>query len=64
LRIYAKIISLTDPNRIRIGEDGYIVLPSQMKMKFKEVNYGIEHWNYANRKTDQIYKLYTLLDLL
>jgi adenylate cyclase len=64
MSIYAKITSLTDPNRITIGEDVYIVLPSQLKMKFKEVNYGIEHWKYANRRTDQIFKLYTLQDLL
>jgi adenylate cyclase len=64
MSIYAKITSLADPNRITIGEDVYIVLPSQMKMKFKEVNYGVEYWKYANRRTDQIYKLYTLQDLL
>src|SRR5919197_514462 len=60
MSISAKITSLTDPNRIPIGEDVYGVLHPQMKMKFNEVNFGIEDWKYTNRQTGQLYKLYAI----
>ncbi|HYY66172.1 MAG TPA: adenylate/guanylate cyclase domain-containing protein [Nitrososphaeraceae archaeon] len=60
MSIASKITSLTNPNRITIGEDVYNSLDLQMKMKFKEVGYSIDGWKYANRQTGQLYKLYTL----
>ena len=60
MSISAKITSLTDPNRITIGEDVYGVLHPQMKMKFNEVKFGIEDWKYTNRQTGQLYKLYAI----
>ena len=60
MSISAKITSLTDPNKITIGEDVYNMLHPQLKMQFKEVKYNVENWKYANRHTGQIYKLYTI----
>jgi adenylate cyclase len=62
MSISAKITLITDPNRITIGEDVYRALSPQMKTKFKEIKFSIEHWNYTNRQTGQVYKLYTTQD--
>ncbi|MDQ4057135.1 MAG: hypothetical protein M3156_06940 [Thermoproteota archaeon] len=58
-----QITYLTDQNIITIKEDVYSVLHLGMKMKFREEKYRIEDWKYANRKTGQLYRLYTLQDL-
>jgi adenylate cyclase len=62
MSISAKITSITDPNKITIGEDVYNMLHPQIKMQFKEVKYNTEDWKYTNRYTGQIYKLYTIRD--
>ena len=62
MSISAKITLITDPNRITIGEDVYRALSPQMKTKFKAIKFSIEHWNYTNRQTGQVYKLYTTQD--
>jgi adenylate cyclase len=59
MSISAKITSLSYPNTITIGEDVYSTLSPQMRMKFKEVKFSIEHWKYVNSQTGQLYKLYT-----
>jgi class 3 adenylate cyclase len=58
MSISAKITSLSYPNTITIGEDVYSTLSPQMRMKFKEVKFSIEHWKYVNSQTGQLYKLY------
>jgi len=58
MSISAKITSLSYPNTITIGEDVYSALSPQMRMKFKEVKFSIEHWKYVNSQTGQLYKLY------
>jgi len=55
----AKITSLTHPNTITIGEDMYSNLNSKLKMEFKEIKTVIENWKYINKKTGQIYKIYS-----
>ena len=55
----AKITSLTHPNTITIGEDMYSNLNSKLKMEFKEIKTAIENWKYINKKTGQIYKIYS-----
>jgi adenylate cyclase len=58
MSISAKITSLSYPNTITIGEDVYSTLSPQMRLKFKEVKFSIEHWKYVNSQTGQLYKLY------
>ena len=55
----AKITSLTYPNTITIGEDIYSNLNPKLKIEFKEIKTTIEHWKYINKKTGQIYKIYS-----
>ena len=62
MSITAKITSLTNPNKITIGEDVYDILHPEIKSKFIEVNYNIGNWKYTDRQTGQLYKLYTLQD--
>jgi adenylate cyclase len=55
----AKITSLTYPNTITIGEDMYSNLNPKLKVEFKEIKTTIENWKYINKKTGQIYKIYS-----
>ena len=58
MSITAKITSLTNPNRISIGEDVYDVLHPQIKKKIVEVKHSIKDWRYSDRQTGQLYKIY------
>ena len=60
MSITAKITSLTNPNKITIGEDVYDILHPEIKTKFREIKYDIENWKYTDRNTGRLYKLYTL----
>ena len=60
MSITAKITSLTNPNRISIGEDVYDVLHPQIKKKFVEVKHSIKDWRYSDRQTGHLYKIYML----
>ena len=62
MSITAKITSLTNPNKITIGEDVYDILHPEIKSKFIEVKHNIGNWKYTDRQTGQIYKLYTIQD--
>jgi adenylate cyclase len=56
----AKITSITDPNRITIGEDVYNALHPVLKTGFRELKNRIEDWKYTNRQTGQLYKLFLM----
>jgi adenylate cyclase len=60
MSISAKITSLTDPDKITVGEDVYNVLHPQMKKKFRELIYNRQDWRYTNRHTGRLYKLYVM----
>jgi adenylate cyclase len=60
MSICSKITSLTNPNKITIGEDIYDILHPEIKSKFTEVKYDIGSWKYSDKQTGQLYKLYTL----
>jgi adenylate cyclase len=57
-----KITSLTNPNKISVGEDVYDVLYDvlhpQIKNKFIEIKHNVSEWKYADKQTGQLYKLY------
>ena len=59
MSITAKITSLTNPDRITIGEDLYDVLHPEIKSKFTEIKYNIDDWKYNDSYTGRLYKLYT-----
>jgi class 3 adenylate cyclase len=60
MSITAKITSITDPNRITIGEDVYNSLHPVLKTRFRGLNNRIEDWKYTNNQTEQLYKLYVM----
>jgi class 3 adenylate cyclase len=62
MSIAAKITSLTQPNRISVGEDVHKMLHPGIRAKFKEVNFSVDEWKYTERHTGQIYKVYTMQD--
>jgi adenylate cyclase len=60
MSVSAKITSLTDPDKITVGEDVYNVLHPQMKKKFRELIYNRQDWRYTNRHTGRLYELYVM----
>ncbi|MFL6435803.1 MAG: adenylate/guanylate cyclase domain-containing protein [Nitrososphaeraceae archaeon] len=60
MSITSKMTSLTNPDKITIGKDVYDILHPEIKGKFTEIKYSIEDWNYTDRRTGELYKLYTL----
>ena len=60
MSIAAKITSITDPDRITIGEDVYTLIHPALKRRFREFRDQIQDWKYTNRQTGQLYKLYLL----
>ena len=59
MSISAKITSLTNPNKITIGEDVYRVLHPQIQETFSEVKFSTDEWKYNNRQTGQVYRLFS-----
>ena len=62
MNIAAKITSLTKPNKVSIGEDVHKMLHPTIQKQFKEVKYGVEEWKYTDRRTGQLYKVYSMQD--
>jgi adenylate cyclase len=60
MSIAAKITSITDPDRITIGEDVYTLIHPALKTRFREFRDHIQDWKYTNRHKGQLYKLYLL----
>ena len=58
MSIAAKITNLAKPNQILIGEDVYEKLHPTLKQSFKEVEWHGNQWNYRDRETGQIYRVY------
>jgi len=62
MSIAAKITALARPNQILIGEDIYEKLHPSLKQSFKEVEWHGTQWNYRNRETGKLYRVYALID--
>ena len=60
MSVSAKMTSLTEPNKITIGDDVFNVLQPDLKDKFVQVSYGEKEWKYVNKQTGQLYKLHSL----
>ena len=56
----AKITSLTDPNRVSVGENLYNLLHPGIQAEFHELAYGTDEWKYTNLDTGKLYKVYTI----
>src|SRR5919199_1228217 len=59
MNVAAKITSLTNPNRVSVGENLYKLLHPGIQSQFHELAYGTDEWDYINRDTGNIYKVYT-----
>src|SRR5207245_10819750 len=62
MSIASKITALARPNQILIGEDVYDKLHPSMKQSFKEVEWHGSQWNYHDRETGKLYRVYSLVD--
>ena len=60
INIAEKITSLTDPNKVSVGENVYKLLDPGIQAEFHELVYGIGEWDYINLETGKLYKVYTL----
>jgi adenylate cyclase len=60
INIAEKITSLTDPNKVSVGENVYKLLDPGIQAEFHELVYGIGEWDYINLETGKLYKIYTL----
>ncbi len=60
MNVSAKITSLTGPNKVSVGENVYKLLHPGIQAEFHELVYGIGEWDYINRDTGKLYKVYTL----
>ncbi|MDP9197364.1 MAG: adenylate/guanylate cyclase domain-containing protein [Thermoproteota archaeon] len=60
MSVSAKMTSLTEPNKITIGDDVYNVLRPELQERFVQVSYSEKEWKYVSKRTGQLYKLHTL----
>jgi class 3 adenylate cyclase len=58
MSIAAKITSLAEPNQILVGEDVYEKLHPALKQSFTEVKGTEREWNYRDRETGRIYRVF------
>ena len=61
MSIASKITGLAKPNQILVGEDVYEKLHPVLKQSFKEVEWHGDQWNYRDRETGQIYRVYAYI---
>ncbi len=62
MSIAAKITALARPNQILIGEDIYEKLHPSLKQSFKEVEWHGAHWDYHDKETGKLYRVYSMVD--
>ena len=60
MSVSAKMTSLTEPNKITIGEDVYNFLHHELQEGFVQVSYSEKEWKYVSKLTGQLYKPHTL----
>ena len=59
MNVTAKIMSLTGPNKISVGEDMYKLLHPKIQSELHELSNLGEDWKYINRENGKLYKIYT-----
>ncbi len=59
MNVAAKITSLTDSNKVSVGENVYKLLHPNLQSEFHELLISESEWKYVNIKTGKPYKVYT-----
>ncbi|HYG00662.1 MAG TPA: adenylate/guanylate cyclase domain-containing protein [Candidatus Saccharimonadales bacterium] len=59
MNVASKIMSITDANKVSIGENVYNSLDSVIQDEFHEVTIS-NQWKYVNYGTDRPYKIYSM----
>ncbi len=59
MNIASKITSITQPNKITIGDTIYKLLHPQIQAKFEKISLEKADWKYINMHTGKIYMVYT-----
>jgi class 3 adenylate cyclase len=60
ISITSKITSVTEADRITVGEDVYFALDPTLRGRFYEATPKVDEWNYTNRTTGNLYKLFAM----
>jgi adenylate cyclase len=60
MNVASKIMSITEANKVSIGENVYRSLDPEIQNEFSELAIPNERWKYVNYGTKRPYKIYTL----
>lgn len=60
ISVAAKITTHARPNQILVGKDVYEKLHATLKTGFKKTNWTRDQWNFPDRQTGKIYKVYCI----
>ncbi|HZD34166.1 MAG TPA: adenylate/guanylate cyclase domain-containing protein [Nitrososphaeraceae archaeon] len=60
MNVAAKITSLTEPNKVSLGENVYKLLHPNLQSEFHVLSTSDNEWKYVNVETGKPYKVYTL----
>jgi adenylate cyclase len=61
MNVAAKITSLTNINKVSVGEKVYELLHPEIRAEFHKLAYRAGEWKYMNRDSGKPYKMYTLI---
>jgi adenylate cyclase len=59
MNVAAKITSLTDSDKVSVGENVYKLLHPKLQSGFRELTISEPEWKYVNLETGKPYKVYT-----
>ncbi len=59
MNVAAKITSITESNRVSVGENVFKLLHPNLQTEFHELVTSENEWKYVNVKTGKPYKVYT-----
>lgn len=59
MNVAAKITSLTDPNKVSVGENVFKLLHPNLQSEIHELTPSEAEWKYVNLETGKPYKVYT-----
>ena len=59
MNVAAKITSLTDPNKVSVGENVFKLLHPNLQSEIRELTTSEAEWKYVNLVTGKQYKVYT-----
>ena len=60
MNVAAKITSLTDPNKVSVGDNVFRLLHPNTQAEFQESLSLRDEWKFLDSETDRVYKVYTL----